>query len=51
MRRARHGAPAAKIRQRQELRRSGAAGSHRDRRDRRARTRAASRDRAVREYR
>lgn len=37
------------LRQRQELRRSGAAGKHADRRDRRVRTRQASKARAMRD--
>lgn len=46
-----HKAPAAKVRQRQELRRSGAAGKHANRADRRTRTRSAQRARALAEYR
>lgn len=34
----------------QELRRSGAAGKHRDKRDKRARTRGASKARAMRDF-
>lgn len=40
-----------RIRARQERKRSGAAGKHQDRRTKRARTRAASKARALREYR
>jgi hypothetical protein len=40
---------AEQLRQRQELRRSGAAGKHADRRDRRVRTRGAAQARALRE--
>lgn len=38
------------LRQRLDLRRSGAAGSHADRRDRRNRTRAAATARAIKEH-
>lgn len=38
------------LRQRNELKRSGAAGSHKDRRDRRARTRQADEARHMREF-
>lgn len=38
------------LRARLELRRSGAAGSHKDRRDRRVRTRSAAKARAMRDF-
>ena len=42
--------PKARVQARQELRRSGAAGIHADKRGKRARTRQAQKARALREY-
>ena len=44
-------APKERIQARQELRRSNAAGKHQDKRDKRARTRGAAKQRALRDWR
>ncbi len=43
-------APKERVQARQELRRSNAAGKHQDRRNKRARTRSAAKQRAMRDY-
>ena len=45
-----HAAPAAKVRKREELRRSGAAGAHGDRRLKRQKTRSAQKRAYIKEY-